>query len=122
MALGGSERYVRISMAVGVFVTFRSERILWKTPAMSGRMALKSGGGRWSVIARAGREDLGASPVTVSRVLLSVADGEEHHQNARDDDANQVVEAHHRTPRDPARPQRYHNSRGVGGALGSEST
>jgi hypothetical protein len=59
---------------------------------------LKSGGGRWSVIATAEREDLGASPVTVSRVLLSVADGKEHHQNARDDDANQMVEAHHELP------------------------
>jgi hypothetical protein len=57
--------------------------------------SLKSGGGRWSVIATAEREDLGALPVTMSRLLLfSVTDGEEHHQNAGDDDANQVVEAH----------------------------
>jgi hypothetical protein len=41
------------------------------------------------------REDLGAFPVSASRVLLSIADGEKHHENASRDDANHIVKAHH---------------------------
>jgi hypothetical protein len=33
--------------------------------------------------------------VSASRVLLSIADGEKHHENASHDDANHIVKAHH---------------------------